>query len=464
MAKRSRKIRSDDDTIVAIITPPGEGGIAAIRLAGPAARTLALRFFTLSNNEPPDWTPFMLRFGHFRSTTGERLDEIMSVYMPQGRSYTGQEQVEIFCHGGRLIVRRLLDELIAAGARPAEPGEFTRLAFLNGRIDLARAEAVAEIISANTDISLSASREHLLGAYSEHIAQLRELLVRVCAEVEASIDFPDEEITPAGREELIRTIDQVEQELRTLINSYKGGRIINEGYRIVIGGRPNAGKSSLFNLLLREERALVNPIPGTTRDYLSEWIDIEGFKVNIIDTAGLRERGGKLEKQGQARAKEIIKESHLLVWLVDLSHKSWPKDLATDLHSLPAGERLIVGNKLDLVRKLSPKSDDSQLQLSISCRTGTGLSDLHRLLVSRINSQMPDLTSGQIVTSARHKQKLAAALKATRAARAKIHEGDSPDLIAFDLREASNSLDEITGKLYTEQILERIFAKFCIGK
>lgn len=464
MANRPKKSRSDDDTIVAIITPPGEGGIAALRLAGPASRTLASQFFKLPSNESGEWTPFMLRFGHFLSTAGERLDEVMSVYMPHGRSYTGLEQVELFCHGGRLIVRRILDELIAAGARPADPGEFTKLAFLHGRIDLARAEAVAEIISANTAISLSASREHLMGAYSEHITQLREQLVRVCAEVEASIDFPEEEIAPAGREELTNSIDQVEQELRTLIDSYKGGRIINEGYRVVIGGRPNAGKSSLFNLLLREERALVNPIPGTTRDYLSEWIDIEGFKVNIIDTAGLREQGGSIERQGQTRAKEIIKTSHLLIWLVDLSSKTWPKNLAADLRALPAGERFTVGNKLDLLRTQRAADHDHILDLLISCRTGAGVKELHRLLLSKINSQMPDLTSGLVVTSARHKQKLATALKAAHTARTKIIEGNSPELVAFDLREASNALDEITGKLYTEEILERIFAKFCIGK
>jgi tRNA modification GTPase len=461
MARNTKKNRSDDDTIVAIITPPGEGGIAAIRMAGPASRTIASQFLCSSTGESTEWLPFMLRFGQFRSRAGESLDEVMSVFMPHGRSYTGLEQVEIFCHGGRLVVRRILDELIAAGARPADPGEFTRTAFLNGRIDLARAEAVAEMISANTDISFRASREHLMGAYSEHITQLREQLVKVCAEVEASIDFPEEEISPAGREELTVALSKVEQELHTLIDSYRGGKIINEGFRVAIGGRPNAGKSSLFNLLLRQERALVNPIPGTTRDYISEWIDIEGFKVNIIDTAGLRSRGGSVEKQGQERAREIIKESHLLLWIVDLSQKSWEKTLDTDLASLPVGERLIIGNKTDLLPK---KAAVRSIGIQISCHTGAGLAQLHQTLLTRINAKMPDLTSGLVVTSARHKQKLSAALKSARTAKSKISEGESPELIAFDLREAANFLDEITGKLYTEQILERIFAKFCIGK
>jgi tRNA modification GTPase len=464
MARAAKNSRADDDTIVAIITPPGEGGIAAIRLAGPAARTIASHFFSAPTGESANWIPFLLRLGYFANSAGERLDEIMAVYMPEGRSYTGREQVELFCHGGRLVVRRILDQLIAAGARPAEPGEFTRLSFLSGRIDLARAEAVAEMIAANTDSALHASREHLLGAYSEHVTQLREQLAKVRAEVEASIDFPEEEISPAGRTELIATVTQVEQELHTLIDSYRGGRIINEGFKVAIGGRPNAGKSSLFNLLLRQERALVNPTPGTTRDYISESIDIEGFKVHIIDTAGLRGKGGTVERQGQERAKEIIKDSHLLLWLVDLSQKSWERTLHTDLASLPKGERLIVGNKCDLLPAGSSASFPAPIDVHISCHTRAGLPQLHTELLARINAKMPDLTSGLVVTSARHKQKLSSALKSARAARLKISEGESPELTAIDLRDAANCLDEITGKLYTEQILERIFAKFCIGK
>jgi tRNA modification GTPase len=464
MGRATTQAHSDDDTIVAIITPPGEGGIAAIRLAGPASRSIATRHFQTDQADTVTWPPFVLRYGIFQSAANEKLDEVMAVFMPHGRSYTGLEQVEIFCHGGRLVVRKILDELIASGARSAEAGEFTRIAFVNGRIDLARAEAVAEIIAANTESALRASREHLLGAYSEHVTQLREQLVRVCAEIEASIDFPEEEISPAGREELARINSEVASKLKELVDSYSGGRIIADGFRLALAGRPNAGKSSLFNLLLRQERALVNPTPGTTRDYIAEWIDIEGVKVNVIDTAGLRSQGGKIEKLGQARAREIIADCHLVIWLVDLSQKGWEKKLGADITALPKTERMVVGNKVDLIASKGKSEGKSLIDLTISCRTGAGMKELHSELAHKIGLHLPDLTSGLVVTSARHKQKLGAALKAVQSANRKIAGQESPELIAFDLREASNFLDEITGKVYTEQILERIFAKFCIGK
>ena len=453
-----------DDTIVAIITPPGEGGIAALRLAGPKSLTITSRHLQTNSGEPIRLDPFHLRYGKFHRASGEIVDEVTAVAMPHGQSYTGLEQVEIFCHGGRMVVQLILEELLLSGARAAEPGEFTKLAFINGRIDLARAEAVAELIAANSHASYRASREHLLGAYSEHVAKLSEEIVVVTSEIEASIDFPEEEITLAAQDEIGRRLSHIITQIDELLKTFQGGRIIAEGFTVAIGGRPNAGKSSLFNLLLRKERALVNPVAGTTRDYLSEWIELDGYAVNLIDTAGIRNRGGKIEALGMERARKIIKESDLVLWMVDLTRRTWRKELMEDVQSLPSEKTILLLNKIDLAKQKSETSTDILPFIRLSARTGAGLGELTSCLAREIQKRMPDLTSGLVVTSARHKQKLGGAMKALKSAKVKSERGESPELVAFELRQSSRCLDEITGKVYTEEILGRIFGKFCIGK
>jgi tRNA modification GTPase len=468
-------------------------------------------------------TPFMMRYGHFLDKNGAVIDEVTAVYMPAGKSYTGLDQVEIFCHGGRQVALTILNEIVSSGARAAEPGEFTKLAFLSGRIDLTRAEAVAEIIGANTTTSYQAAREHLLGAYSEHINKLRQKIIDIISEVEASIDFPEEDVDTLETRRLIESVDETIRSIKELAQTYTGGRIIREGYTIAIAGRPNAGKSSLFNLLLRQERALVTPTPGTTRDYLSEWIDLGGFAVELIDTAGLRGRGGPIEKAGQKSAMKIVSNADLVLWMVDLSEPDWTNKLGSDSHFVRKYPNLLVGNKIDLlkthskqtvsrgnipalrrvgacpqptkrqgqalplrgikakefvgpnppkagssdIRKSEPRgfrSTNGQALIPISCLTGKGINNLKKKLLERINEKIPDLTSGVVVTSARHQQKLKQAVKHLRAAKKKMSQSDSPELTAFNLRQAANAIDEITGKVYTEDILQRIFSKFCIGK
>ena len=407
-----------------------------------------------------------MRLGHFIDRHSDVIDEITAVYMPAGKSYTGLDQVEIFCHGGRQIVTKILNELIASGARAAEPGEFTKLAFLSGRIDLTRAEAVAEIIGANTTTSYQTAREHLLGAYSKHINMLRQKIIDIISEVEASIDFPEEDVDTLETENLVHSVDEIIRSINELAETYTGGRIIREGYTVAIAGRPNAGKSSLFNLLLRQERALVTPTPGTTRDYLSEWIDLSGFAVKLIDTAGLRERGGPIEKAGQKSAMKIVSDADLLLWMVDLSERDWQTKLQADIPFLNKYVNLLVGNKIDLPgdpRRVSKRAEALHL-IPISCLTGKGINQLKKKLLECINETMPDLTSGVVVTSARHQQNLQAALKNLRRAKSKMKSGESPEITAFELRQAAGAIDEITGKVYTEDILDRIFSRFCIGK
>ncbi|MBI5265870.1 MAG: tRNA uridine-5-carboxymethylaminomethyl(34) synthesis GTPase MnmE [candidate division Zixibacteria bacterium] len=466
MKGRTASRADTQDTIAAIITPPGEGGIAAVRVAGSKSRSVLARHFSAKHSDDAEPHPFLMRLGYFKSLDGEILDEVMAVFMPEGRSYTGLEQIEIFCHGGRQVVKKILDEILKGDIRAAEPGEFTRLAFENGRIDLSRAEAVAEIIAAETEVSYRASREHLLGNYSEHIDMLRTELIGVLSEVEASIDFTEDapEVGADSRKLLI-LVDSLVTKLSALAETYRGGRIISEGYTIVIGGRPNAGKSSLFNLLLRKERALVTPTPGTTRDYLLERIDLDGYTVNLIDTAGLRQGGGKIEREGQRLAKGMIAKADLVIWVVDLSKQNWAKLLTLDIESLGSAHILLLGNKIDIVKKAASLSlSASQKIIGASCKTGIGLSKLHREIVGRIEKSMPDLTSGLVVTSARHRQKLKESIRHLRLARTKIEGSVSPELVAYDLRTAVSSLGEITGKVYTEQVLGRIFSRFCIGK
>jgi len=458
-----------DETIVAIITPPGTGGIAALRISGRRSLAILNKHFKSATDTA---RPFLMRYGNFVTSANDPIDEVMAVYMPAGKSYTGLDQVEIFCHGGSQVASVILTEIVRAGARVAEPGEFTKLAFLSGRIDLSRAEAVAEIIAANCDRSYKAAKEHLLGGYSDHIERLRKQLIGIIAEGEAGIDFPEEEIDAAELKKLNEGIKELRKQVSDLADSFRGGRILTEGFKIAIAGRTNAGKSSLFNRLLRHQRAIVNPMAGTTRDYLSEWIDLEGYAVNIVDTAGLRRSGGSVEKSGQASARKIIAESDLVLWIADCNSKGWEEQAINDTKRLSYKKITIVANKIDLLAgnpsvSLSMRNNQAlpaPVSVSVSCLTGKGIKSLQRKLVELIETDMPDLTAGLVVTSKRHQQKLNRAKKHLESAGRKIKLGESPELAAFDLRLAGSELDEITGKVYNEEILAQIFSKFCVGK
>ena len=406
-----------------------------------------------------------MRYGYFQDKQKNIIDEITAVFMPEGNSFTGFDQVEIFCHGGQTVVNNILIELLESNCRAAEPGEFTKLAFLSGRINLSEAEAVAEIIAANTKHSYEVAKEHLLGGYSSIIESIKNKLISIIAEIEASIDFPEEEIDIKDRQSLLNSVDQIKSKISELISSYNGGKIIKEGYKIALAGKPNAGKSSLFNLLLKQERALVTETPGTTRDYLSEWIDLDGYAVNIIDTAGIRKGGGKIEKAGQESAKNIIKKADMVIWIVDISQNNWSKQALQDVNMIRHNNIIFVGNKIDLIGdKVSEAELDDKKLIKLSCKTGRGLKNLKNYIIDSISDNMPDFTSGVIVTSLRHQQKLKSAVKGLDKALELIQISESPELVAVELRAVALSIDEITGKIYTEEILGKIFSSFCVGK
>lgn len=436
------------------------GGIGAIRIAGPRSLEILTSRFRASHSS--DAKPFLMRYGHVVSSDGRPIDEALSVFMPAGRSYTGLDQAEIYCHGGHQVVRTVLDLIVKSGARPAEPGEFTKLAFLSGRIDLARAEAVGEMIAASTEASYQASREHLVGEYSEYVDSIREQLVAILAEVEASIDFSDDEVDSVDSNDLNKALEQISEQIARLAATYDGGRIVREGFKVAIWGRPNAGKSSLFNALLKQERALVDHEAGTTRDYLSEWIDLDGFAVNLIDTAGPRGEAEPVEKAGQARSRELIAGADLVLWLADVSTPDWHTNLDSDTRDLREQAMLVVGNKIDLVDVASGTLLNDICP--ISCLNGDGFEQLKRLIVDHINVAARDLTSGQMVTSARHRACLDRASQAIDQTRSAVEVGESAEVLAFELRRAVDTLAEITGQVYTEEILEEIFSRFCIGK
>ncbi|MEW5924796.1 MAG: tRNA uridine-5-carboxymethylaminomethyl(34) synthesis GTPase MnmE [Candidatus Zixiibacteriota bacterium] len=467
-----KKNISKDDTIAAIITPPGEGGIGAIRISGPETSKIIVKIFRPID---PEFKPdrfFHLYYGHIVNPHGEIIDEVTMVRMPRGQSYTGQEQAEIFCHGGQYVLKRILQEILSHQVRPAEPGEFTKRAFLSGRIDLTKAEAVADLIASKTEYSYNAARGNLLGKTTEYIDAIRKGVVELLAEVEASVDYPEEDLEIGDKNRLLDNIDAIISQAKELSESYQAGQILKEGYKIAIAGRPNAGKSSLFNLMLNKDRAIVAPTPGTTRDYLTEWIDLEGVPVSITDTAGLRAKGGQIEKAGQVSAYNIIRDSDLVIWIVDITRKSWEPETIRDVADLPAkGNVLIVINKIDKVEKYDKKAAGNAFKMDgcsgivrISCRTEAGFKLLRKELVNRISKSMPDLTDRLVVTSARHKKKLDNFLKAFARARKKIAHNESPELIAFELRIGLNEIDEITGRVYFDEILENIFSRFCVGK
>ena len=461
-----RSLSLGDETIVAIITPPGQGGIAAVRLAGEASCRLLQMHFHPADGGQGSPRPFVMRYGDFLGTDRVPVDEVLAVYMPRERSYTGEEQVEVFCHGGYQVVQLILRVLLDSGARAAEPGEFTKLAFLNGRIDSTRAEAVADVIAANAELSYETAREHLLGAYAAHVDGLRRKLTEILAEVEAAIDFPEEGMELLTPSQVLEQVHSLQSQLRDLASTYESGRIIKEGYQVAIAGRPNAGKSSLFNVLLNQPRALVTPVPGTTRDYLTEWIDLGGIAVKLIDTAGLRVPTEEIERAGQALTRQMMSQVDLVLWVVDLAAPDWSDSLDEDMCERDDESILLIGNKIDVV-------DENQRDMVsethpniplISCLTGEGIAELMTTLKKQIHGAMPDLTSGQVVTSARHHRKLLISIDCLDRAAGLVERGEPLELVAFDLRQAASAIDEITGRIYNEEILDTIFSKFCIGK
>lgn len=443
-----------EDTIAAISTPPGEGAIAVIRISGPAAVAIAERLFKPANPVSP-LRERVLRFGCFRNQDG-KLDEGMAVVFRAPRSYTGEDMAEFHCHGGVLVVSRILEAVLRTDARAAEPGEFTRRAFVNGKMDLTQAEAVMDVIRASTPLALRAAEEQLAGRLGREVEEIRSHILRTVAHVEAYIDFPEEGIEPHTGERLLAEIGQVYERIERLLATANEGRILREGVRLVLCGEPNVGKSSLLNRLLGFERAIVSAIPGTTRDTIEEFASLRGIPFRITDTAGLRETMDAVEREGVERARLAMGQADVIVRIADVTQNP---------NFEPREGEILALNKVDLTdRATAAKRLPTARAVAISCLTGEGIDQLVDLIVGKVRGNQATDAPMLAAINTRHQVCLERAGARLQEAGEKIRNRVDPELISVPLREALDAVGEVVGVADTEEILGEIFGTFCIGK
>ncbi|MBQ9835280.1 MAG: tRNA uridine-5-carboxymethylaminomethyl(34) synthesis GTPase MnmE [Akkermansia sp.] len=440
---------TEDTTIAAVATPPGTGAIAVVRMSGPQAHAIAA---TCCGRKLQPRHATLVRL---RNRDGAVVDEAVATYFAGPASYTGEDVVEISCHGGMLVTRRVLECLLQAGAYPAEPGEFSRRAFAHGKLDLTQAEAVMDIISAGSDLALRAAQNQLQGAISSRVQTAADKLISTAAHLGAYIDFPEEEISPDTTEQLAAAMLSVQQDLQQLLDTADEGRLLREGVRTAIIGAPNVGKSSLLNMLLGYERAIVSNVAGTTRDTIEECVSLAGLRLRLTDTAGLHESADAIECAGMERSRRAGAEADLVLEVADLTQPP-PAPLP-----LPPGcTRLLVLNKADMPPH---PAWEGVAGIRISCLTGAGRTELEQAIATiflRHDASAADFAA----INTRHRFALQQALDALEQARASLLAGDSPELTDVDLRAALDALGSIIGRIDTEDILTRVFATFCLGK
>ncbi|KPK00715.1 MAG: hypothetical protein AMJ60_00225 [Desulfobacterales bacterium SG8_35] len=468
---------STEETIAAIATPPGPGGVGIIRISGPQSLPILQKLFTGRHKKSPQvYESHRMYYGWIVDPADSSpIDEVLAVFMRTPNTYTREDVVEIQCHGSYLVLQEILNLITTSGARLAEPGEFTKRAFLNGRLDLTQAEAVLELIEARTDAGRSMAIGQLQGNLYEKIAAIQEKLVAMRALIEVAIDFPEDEtdiLDSAALREQLKT--EVEEPLAALIARAEEGRIFREGISAVILGRPNVGKSSLLNTLLEEDRALVTPIPGTTRDTIEEFVNIRGMPVRIVDTAGIRHTNEAVEEMGIQRARAKLADADLVLFMLDASESLTQEDLA--LYSSIKGNRkkqqvLLVLNKIDIAPGASPEKFRAALGneelVAVSAKLHSGITELKDTVFSVITGRArgPGWDPGAAgVPNVRHKYALKKALEAGYRVKQGLDADISPDLLAIDIQSALDHLGDIVGETTTEDILDMIFARFCIGK
>jgi tRNA modification GTPase len=448
-----------EDTIVAIATPPGPGGIGIVRVSGREAERIAEAVFDCAE-EARRWTSHRLYRGRVLTQDGNCLDDALAVLMRAPRSYTGEDVLELHCHGSPSVLRGAVDSVVAAGARPARAGEFTKRAFLNGKLDLAQAEAVADLVGARTAASAALAAAQLEGGLSRRLAAIREQVIRVKAHLEVQIDISDEDV---GLDPTLpaREIGAARVQLAALVRSFERGRLLRDGLRLAIVGRPNAGKSTLLNALLGEERAIVTATPGTTRDVIEESADFDGVPVVLSDTAGLREAPEEVERIGVARALEAARAADLGLLVVDSSQPPAPEPC--DLEGTRA---LAVLSKSDLPCAWNEREIEELGRrhpvVRVSATQRAGLDALRAAALSRCGAAPRD--GEPVLTRERHLQALSAALDCLDRAAAALGAGSEPDLVAVDVQGALDAIGTVTGAVTSEDVLDRIFRDFCIGK
>lgn len=451
-------MNSAEDTIIALATAPGVGAISVIRLSGSQSFSLTDRFFrgkeTISRAKS-----HTIHYGRLVGEDSETIDDILVSVFRNPNSYTGEDTVEISSHGNPLICTKIISLFLSAGARLADPGEFTRRAFLNNRLDLTQAEAVAEIINSRTDASLRGARNQLDGLLSAKVKELRDGLINTSSLVELELDFAEEDLEFLERPEMIDRITSIKNEIDDLTSTYSFGRVIRDGVNLALVGQPNVGKSSLLNYLLKESRAIVSSIPGTTRDIIREELTIDGILFRVFDTAGIRETLDEIEFEGVQRSRNAVQQADLVILLSD-PDQPVPREIYTELFTLTTPDKVLkVLNKTDIDPDL-----DSEVDCRISALTGYGIQTLLDLIRVRALGSTSYTEHSAIVSNVRHYESLKRASQNLGSALGSIRAKMSGEFIALDLRNAASALSEIIGIVTSDDILNNIFAKFCIGK
>ncbi len=462
-----------EDTIAAIATPVGEGGISVIRVSGKGAFGIVDRLFK-GKKRIKDMASHTASFGNIVQPEKDRriLDEVVAVVFRSPNSYTGEDVVEISCHGGMLVTKSILNVLFESGARHANPGEFTKRAFLNGRLDLSQAEAVADIIHARTERAHRSSLDQLKGRLSKEIEGIRNDILNFCSLIELELDFAEEDLELANRDDFINRAGRVVCRLQELIESFNVGKVYRDGIKVVLAGKPNAGKSSLLNTLLQENRAIVTDIPGTTRDTIEESLSIDGILFRVIDTAGLRVTDDPIESEGVQRTMQQIGRADLALMIIDYSQSMSDEDIRyidSILDEIKAHkvEPLVVLNKIDIATGKQFNKTGKLLHypfVKLSAKTGEGVDVLKKQMVNLATNGKQYQEGSVLVTNARHRDALVRAKQNLELALASLKGGASGEFVSVDLRASLDALGEITGVVTTEDILNNIFSSFCIGK
>jgi tRNA modification GTPase len=455
-----------DETIAAISTPPGESGIGIIRLSGKNSLAIADKIFTPKKGPKPSMCKtYTVHYGHITKPEGKIIDEVILTVMRAPRSYTKEDIVEINCHGGIVSLRAVLDRVLENGCRIAEPGEFTMRAFLNGRLDLSQAEAVLDIIRAKTDSALKAGLDQLKGSISARINDIRKCLLDALSALEANIDFPEEDITPADYKQTRLLLNRADESLKSIIDNSRFGRVLREGVKTVICGRANVGKSSLLNALLKQERSIVTPIAGTTRDTIEEIIDIKGIPVRIVDTAGIIEPRDLIEKKAVVRSRRFIDSADLVILLFDGSKKMSGEDKAL-IRKVKNKITIAVINKIDLSVKIEKASIFKKFShtLEISAKKNKNIGLLEDKIAELVLQGRIPGSESVLAANSRHIRALKDAQKLIAQALNSLDNKLTAECVAEDLKGALNCLDEILGKKFSQELLNKIFSEFCIGK
>ncbi len=469
-------------TIAAISTPPGRGGIGVLRLSGENARGISEAILRFPRNFV--WQTWNAGLAELSDAQGI-VDHVIVTYFAAPRSYTAEDVVEIACHGAPVVLRFALEKACAAGARLAEPGEFTLRAYLNGRIDLPRAEAVRDLIEATTLYQARIAAQQVEGSVSRRLQPVKDQLVELIALLEAGIDFAEDDISVAPLEEILRRVQPIQSAIQTLIASFAYGKLVHDGFTLAIVGKPNVGKSSLFNRLLGQDRAIVTDVPGTTRDLVSETADIEGIPVRFVDTAGIRHSREMVEKLGIERSHQAMADADLTLLVIDASQldaASQSEDASQSENASQSqddedhellrkvsrqGRHLVIANKSDLIGQIANETDWGSAgmnALPVSALTGAGIDQLKRAIIAAIAPEGSMEQAGGFITSLRHEQLLREANEALAQAERAANVGIPHEMLLLDLYAALRPIDAITGATTADDILNRIFSTFCIGK